>query len=66
MRDLLIAGFVLCGVIIGVLIALGELPRSRIASSAHLFGHILRTRSGTVTVVLFWWWVGWHFLVAPH
>lgn len=29
-----------------------------------LFDQVFATRAARITVLIFWWWLGWHFLVS--
>jgi len=64
MRWLTIAVFV---VFIGFAVALSVAGRRRafgVAPFGELLDLILADRATRMTIVLFWWWLGWHFLVA--
>ena len=64
MRWLTIAVFV---VFIGFALALAVAGRRHafgVAPFGELLDLILRDRATRVTIVVFWWWLGWHFLVA--
>ena len=37
----------------------------RIAPLGSLLDSIMTDRVARVTILLFWWWIGWHFLVTP-
>ena len=48
-------------------IALALAGRRRVfgvAPFGELLDLILADRAARMTIVLFWWWLGWHFLVA--
>lgn len=49
----------------GALILLGHRPGTRLLPPSALFRTILVHRSVRVVILLFWWWLGWHFLVEP-
>ncbi|WP_249776640.1 DUF6186 family protein [Leifsonia sp. C5G2] len=36
-----------------------------VAGLSTLLDLVLQERAARVTVLLFWWWLGWHFLVVP-
>ncbi|WP_066519851.1 DUF6186 family protein [Curtobacterium ammoniigenes] len=36
----------------------------RIAPASTLLNRVLRTRAARITVLTFWWWLGWHFFVS--
>jgi hypothetical protein len=64
-RDVTIAGFLLCGVLIGALAVRSRLAPDRVARLGTLLDAIMADRAARFTVLLFWWWIGWHFLVVP-
>jgi hypothetical protein len=65
MRAITITGFVLCLLAaITVEVAARRDPQ-RIAPLGSLLDRVMATRSARVGILLFWWWVGWHFLVGP-
>lgn len=39
----------------------GRRQSSKVPSADELLGHVMRTRTGRATSILFWAWVGWHF-----
>ena len=49
----------------GTLILLAHRPRTGLLPLSALFRVILTDRSVRVVILLFWWWLGWHFLVEP-
>lgn len=36
-----------------------------IAPVGRLLDAVFASRAGRITLTVFWWWLGWHFLVAP-
>ncbi len=64
-RIVTIAGFIACGVAILVLALTSRREGSRMASFGELLDGVMQDRAARVTIVLFWWWIGWHFLVTP-
>ncbi|OJX62927.1 MAG: hypothetical protein BGO95_10925 [Micrococcales bacterium 73-13] len=64
MRDVTIGIYLLC-LVAAVLLAIGaRVPRWGIGTVTELLDGILAERAPRVTLVLFWWWLGWHFLVG--
>ena len=63
-RELTVAGYLLCAVVAVCLIVASRLPRSPLATPTELLGAVLARRAPRVTLLVFWWWLGWHFLVA--
>ncbi len=64
MRDATIAIYVLCLAAAVVLTIGGHQPRWRIARVTEMLDSILAERAPRVAIVVFWWWLGWHFLVG--
>jgi hypothetical protein len=59
-----IGGYLLAALGALSLLLVGRIETSRVASFARLLDVVMRNRSARVGLVLFWWWVGWHFLVT--
>lgn len=64
MRLVTIVGFVLCGVAMVVLVITSRRQPDRVAPFSRLLERVMVSRAARVTLVLFWWWLGWHFLVT--
>lgn len=64
-RIVTIAGFIACGVAMLALVLTSRREESRMASFGELLDGVMQDRAARVTIVLFWWWLGWHFLVTP-
>jgi hypothetical protein len=64
-RELTIVGFVTC--LFAAIAVEGAARRDpqRIAPLGTLLDRVMAARSARVGILLFWWWVGWHFLVGP-
>jgi hypothetical protein len=60
-----IGGFVLCGLLIVALVVQSHRRADRIAPVATLLDRVMTDRAARFTILLFWWWLGWHFLVTP-
>jgi hypothetical protein len=60
-RTLTILGFVAIGLAAAALQIRSGRSQTRTPSLGEVFGHLMRTRTGRVGVLLSWWWVGWHF-----
>ncbi|MEY9850458.1 hypothetical protein ABH923_000136 [Leifsonia sp. EB41] len=65
MRWVTIGGFVLCGLLIVALVVQSRRRPDRIAPLGSLLDRVMADRAARVTILLFWWWIGWHFLVTP-
>lgn len=57
-------GFIACATLLVVIAILGERDRDRFASLGDLLDRVMATRTARIAIVVFWWWLGWHFLVA--
>lgn len=65
MRWVTIGGFVLCGLLIVALVVQSRRRPDRIAPVGTLLDRVMTDRAARFTILLFWWWLGWHFLVTP-
>lgn len=64
MRQVTIAGYLLlvCGAV-----AMTTLPRVRpngFAPATSVLDDALATMPARITLITFWWWLGWHFLIG--
>ncbi len=64
-RMIAAAGFVLCLLAFVCLEAAARRPRARWVPLGELAAVLLRQRSTRICVLVFWWWLGWHFFVEP-
>jgi hypothetical protein len=65
-RFITIAGFAAIGVYALVLAWYGRRAPDRVAPFGTLFDRIMTSRAIRITMIVFWWWLGWHFfVVAP-
>jgi len=62
-RVIVICGFVLCGLALAALALDGRREGSKLVPFGSLLDRVMASRVPRVTLVLFWWWLGWHFLV---
>ncbi len=55
--------FALCGIalVVSAILARRADPE---ATVPELFDRVMGSRTATVAVIVCWWWLGWHFLVA--
>ena len=65
MRAVTIAGFLVCGFAMLALVVQSRRAPDTLARFGTLLDVVLADRAARVTVLLFWWWLGWHFLVVP-
>ncbi|MCL2516373.1 MAG: DUF6186 family protein [Microbacteriaceae bacterium] len=64
MRELTIAGYLLCGLAAVGLVVVGRLWPRRIAPLGRALDRVFASRAARVVIVVFWFWLGWHFFVA--
>jgi hypothetical protein len=57
-------GFALEAAAIVTLVILGQRDQNRFATLGELLDRVMSTRAARITILTFWWWLGWHFLVA--
>ncbi|SDP02287.1 hypothetical protein SAMN04515671_2701 [Nakamurella panacisegetis] len=62
-RVLTIALFVACGLGLAVLQWRGASEPGRAGTLGAVLRSTMSHRSSRMTVVVFWWWLGWHFFV---
>lgn len=65
MRIVTIAGFTVCGILMAALVLRSRRDGSRLAPFGSLLDVVIADRAARFTILLFWWWLGWHFLVTP-
>ena len=64
-RIITILGYLLDGLAAVGLVIVAKLKSDKVASFGELLDSVMASRAARVTIVLFWWWLGWHFLVVP-
>ena len=64
-RIITILGYLLDGLAAVGLVIVAKLKSDKVASFGELLDPVMASRAARVTLVLFWWWLGWHFLVVP-
>jgi hypothetical protein len=57
-------GFLLCGLAIAALAVLGARDTERLVPLGDLADRAMATRAARIAIIVFWWWLGWHFLFA--
>ena len=65
MREVTIAGFVVCGLLLAALVVQARIAPRTVARLGTVLDLVMTDRAARFTIVLFWWWIGWHFLVVP-
>ncbi len=64
-RLIVLSAYAALMVIAGALTLLGHRPGCGLLPPSALLRAILVHRSVRVLIMLFWFWLGWHFLVEP-
>lgn len=64
MRDITIGIYLLCLVAALVLAIGAHRPSWRLAKVTEMLDSVLAERAPRIVLVVFWWWLGWHFLVG--
>ncbi|MPV49178.1 hypothetical protein GCG21_03990 [Pseudactinotalea sp. HY160] len=64
MRLITIAVYSLCLAAALALTAWSHRHPDRVTPVAGLLDSILSARAARITLLVFWWWLGWHFLVS--
>jgi hypothetical protein len=63
-RIITIVGFVAVGVFGLVLAWYGRRSPDHVAPFGTLLDRVMASRAIRITILVFWWWLGWHFFVA--
>jgi hypothetical protein len=63
-RELTIAGYLVCLLAALVLVVLSHRRDAPFATLGEVLGEVFADRAVRITIIVFWWWLGWHFLVA--
>ena len=63
-RLLTVAGFVACLLLIVILDLVARREPQTVTPLASMIDHVMASRSARIGILLFWWWLGWHFLVG--
>ena len=63
-RIITIAGFLVCLAAVATLEVVANRDPDRLAPLTTLTDRVMATRSARIGILLFWWWLGWHFLVG--
>jgi hypothetical protein len=65
MRIVTVAGFIVIAIGILALVAQSRRRPEVLAPFTSLLDVVMADRAARFTILLFWWWLGWHFLVTP-
>jgi multisubunit Na+/H+ antiporter MnhB subunit len=59
-----IIGFAVEGIAVVVLVLLSYRQHHLFATFGELLDRIMTTRAARICILMFWWWLGWHFFFA--
>lgn len=63
-RIITVVGFVAVGLFALVLAWYGRRAPERVAPFGSLLDDVMASRAVRITMIVFWWWLGWHFFAA--
>lgn len=63
-RIISIIGYCVCAVFGLMLVIESRRDPDKITPLSELLDRVLTTRAARITIFVFWWWLGWHFLFA--
>ena len=63
-RELTIAGYLVCLLAALILVVLSHRRDAPFATLGEVLEEVFADRAVRITIIVFWWWLGWHFLVA--
>jgi hypothetical protein len=63
-RELTIAGYLVCLLVALVLVVRSHRRDAPFATLSEVLEQVFADRAVRITIIVFWWWLGWHFLVA--
>jgi len=61
---MVVAGYALVPLGGIALVVVARIRPAKLAGLGELLGVVFRTRAARLTLLLFVWWLGWHFLVG--
>jgi hypothetical protein len=63
-RELTIGGYLVCLAIAVGLVVVSHRRDAPFATLSEVLDQVFADRAVRITIIVFWWWLGWHFLVA--
>jgi Family of unknown function (DUF6186) len=63
-RLVAIAGYVIVGLAGVLLVWVSRRQPNEIAPMSTLLNGVMQSRAVRITLIVFWWWIGWHFFVV--
>jgi hypothetical protein len=64
MRELTILGYLACLLAALALVVISHQRAAPFATLTQVLEVVLADRAVRIAIIVFWWWLGWHFLVA--
>lgn len=64
MRAFTIAGYLVCGLAAVALVIAARTRPKHLAGLVRLLDRVFASRAARVVLMVFWFWLGWHFFVA--
>jgi hypothetical protein len=64
MREFTIAVYAACGLAAAALVVLSRLRPRLIAPISRVLDRVFAVRAVRIVLLVFWFWLGWHFFVA--
>ena len=64
MRLVTLGVYLLCGVVALILTLWSHRHPEKLTPPGTLLDTVMESRSARLAVIVFWWWIGWHFLFA--
>ena len=59
-----ILGFGVEGIAVVALVLFSYRQHDRFATFGELLDRVMTTRAARICILMFWWWLGWHFFFA--
>ncbi|MEQ1737186.1 MAG: DUF6186 family protein [Rhodoglobus sp.] len=59
-----VGGFLLFAIALVAIELVARRESAHLAPAGDLFDRVLTSRAARVTIVVFWWWLGWHLFFA--
>lgn len=63
-RELTIGGYLVCLLAALALVVISHRRDAPFATLGEVLDQVFADRAVRITIIVFWWWLGWHFLVA--
>lgn len=63
-RIITTVGFCACGALAVLLVLHSHRNPEKVTPLGTLLDRVMASRAARITILVFWWWLGWHFLVT--